>query len=81
MPRRQTRLQAGVPLRRRDAVRTLSPHARSAVNCYGLTDLRLVDADAKADIRRISIVKFAATILVAYAGTLAAMLLLVLLNG
>ena len=46
-----------------------------------LTILRRLDADAEAAIRRVSIVKLSATILVVYAVTLAAMLLLVLLNG
>jgi hypothetical protein len=41
-----------------------------------LQQLRRLDADAEAAIRRISIVKLAATILVVYALTLAAMLVL-----
>jgi hypothetical protein len=46
-----------------------------------LQQFRRLDDDAEAAIRRISIVKLTATILVVYAVTLAAMLLLVLLNG
>jgi hypothetical protein len=46
-----------------------------------LQQLRRLDADAEAAIRRISIVKLTATILVVYAVTLAAMLLLMLVTG
>ena len=46
-----------------------------------LQQLRRLDADAEAAIRRISIVKLTATILVVYAVTLAAMLLLMLVSG
>ena len=46
-----------------------------------LDQLRRLDADAEAAIRRISIVKLTATILIVYAVTLAAMLLLGLLTG
>lgn len=46
-----------------------------------LETLRRLDDDAEAAIRRISIVKLTATILIVYAVTLAAMLLLRLLTG
>jgi hypothetical protein len=46
-----------------------------------LQQLRRLDADAEAAIRRISIVKLTATILVVYAVTLAAMVLLMLVTG
>ena len=46
-----------------------------------LQQLRGLDADAEAAIRRISIVKSTAAILIVYAVTLAAMLLLGLVTG
>lgn len=46
-----------------------------------LDRLRRLDTDAEAAIRRISIVKLASTVLIVFAVTLAAMLLLMLLNG
>lgn len=46
-----------------------------------LQQLRRIDADAEAAIRRISIVKLTATILIVYAVTPAAMLLLGLPTG
>lgn len=46
-----------------------------------LETLRRLDDDAEAAIPRISIVRLAATILIVYAVTLAAMLLLGLLTG
>jgi hypothetical protein len=46
-----------------------------------LDRLRRLDTDAEVAIRRISIVKLASTVLIVFAVTLAAMLLLMLLNG
>ena len=46
-----------------------------------LQELRRLDDDAEAAVRRISIVKLTATVLIVFAVTLAAMLLLVLVSG
>jgi len=69
------------------ATGTCSPASLRAASRGGilpamnLQQLRRLDADAEAAIRRISIVKLTATILVVYAVTLAAMVLLMLVTG
>ena len=55
--------------------------ARRDLPAVNLQQLRGLDVDAEAPIRRISIVKPTATILIVYAVTLAAMLLLGLVTG
>jgi hypothetical protein len=62
----------------RSVARESRTHAGGELN---LDQLRRLDADAEAAVRRISVVKLTATILIVYAVTLAAMLLLALLNG
>jgi hypothetical protein len=62
--------------------RTLRPVPPTGILAdVDLQQLRRLDADAEAAIRRISIVKLAATILVVYAVTLAAMLVLGLVTS